>query len=108
MKQIRMAAAVSVYCLLPFFSTALGAENIPAEVQAFIADRRACDHFRGEPWDVGDQPEVRGRREFILESIQKYCTGTDKRLEFLRSKYKNDSRIIEHLRKYEERIEMAN
>jgi hypothetical protein len=94
-----------VAVLLTLSSTVLAAESLPADVQSFIDTRQTCDHFRGEPWNPGDEPEIKGRREFILDSIKKYCTGTDKRLAELRSKYTANPKIIERLREYEDHIE---
>ena len=91
--------------LFALSSMALAAESLPADVQSFIDTRQACDHFRGEPWDPGDEPEIKERREFIFESIKKYCTGTDKRLRELRSKYRDNPRVVERLREYEDHIE---
>lgn len=91
--------------LFTLSSRALAAESLPADVQSFIDTRKTCDHFRGEPWDPGDEPEVKGRREFIFESIKKYCTGTDKRLRELRSKYRDNLNVVERLRQYEDSIE---
>jgi hypothetical protein len=74
--------------------------------RAVIFDtRQACDHFRGEPWNLGDEREIKGRREFILESIKEYCTGTDKQLAELRRKYADNPKIIERLQEYEDHIE---
>lgn len=92
-----------------FFCVAIGAQafagNLPSDVRAFIDKRDGCDHFRGEPWDPGDDPLVKDRREFILENINKLCTGTDKQLTELREKYRNNSAVIERLRQYEDNIE---
>ncbi len=88
-------------------STGATAHDLPADVQSFIDARDGCDHFRGEPWGAGDDPEVKERREFIFENIKKLCTGTDKRLAELRSKYRNNNPVvIERLRVYEDSIEM--
>ena len=94
-----------VVALLTLSSTVLAAESLPADVQSFVDTRQTCDHFRGEPWNLGDEPEIKGRREFILESIKKYCTGSDKRLAELRRKYRDNPKIIERLREYEDYIE---
>jgi hypothetical protein len=91
--------------LFTLSSKALAAESLPTDVQSFIDTRQACDHFRGEPWNPGDEPEIKARREFIFESIMKYCTGTDKRLRELRNKYRDNPKIVERLREYEDRIE---
>lgn len=77
---------------------------LPPEVEAFIHDRDLCDHFRGEPSE-GNSPEQIKRREFIVESLEIYCPGTDRRLAALKKRYKDDVRVVERLNKYEERIE---
>lgn len=79
--------------------------NLPTDVKSFVDQRGGCDHFRGEPWDGGDDPEVKERREFIFKNINDLCTGTDKRLAELRKKYRYDPMIIELLIGYEDRIE---
>ncbi len=96
--------------LFLFFCAAMSigadAHDLPADVQSFIDARDGCDHFRGEPWGAGDDPEVKERREFIFENIKKLCTGTDKRLAELRIKYRNDPVMVERLRVYEDSIEL--
>jgi len=79
--------------------------NLPAEVKSFVDQRDGCDHFRGEPWDGGDDPDVKERREFIFQNIKELCTGADRRLRELRKKYRNDKVITELLKGYEDRIE---
>jgi len=79
--------------------------TLPVDVKSFVDQRDGCDHFRGEPWARGDNPDVQERREFIFQNIKILCTGTDGRLEKLRNKYRDDRAIIEHLKNYEDRIE---
>jgi hypothetical protein len=79
-------------------------DPIPPEVTAFIKDRDSCDHFRGEPYE-GNSPEQIARREFIHESLEIFCPGTDRRLAALKKRYKNNAEVMQHLNKYEERIE---
>ena len=81
------------------------ASELPRDVQAFIGQREGCDHFRGEPWDPGEQPETKERREFIFKNIKELCTGTDKRLADLRRKYQNNARVIDRLKNFEDKIE---
>jgi hypothetical protein len=76
--------------------------DFPPEVVSFIGDREACEHFLGEPYE-GESPEMKERREFISESLDIYCAGTDKRLAALRKRYKTSPVIIERLKKYEEK-----
>ena len=80
--------------------------DLPSDVRSFVDKRDGCDHFRGEPWSGGDDPEVKERREFIFQNIKDLCTGTDRRLNELRTKYRNDRVISEHLKRYEDRIEL--
>jgi hypothetical protein len=92
------------FLLLAFCNA--GASELPSEIQSFIDDRDICDHFRGEPWDSGNEPDVKERREFISKSIKKFCTGTDKRLFNLRQKYRNNQDVIERMSDYEDAIEL--
>ena len=78
--------------------------NFPPEVKKFIVHRDVCDHFRGEPYE-GNSPEQIERREFIIQSIEIYCPGTDRQLAALKKRYKNNSEAIKHLTRYEETVE---
>lgn len=78
--------------------------HLPPEVQEFIANRDLCDHFRGEPFE-GNSPEQIKRREFVFQSIEIYCPGTDRRLAALKKRYKNDSGAMKRLSEYEEKSE---
>ena len=77
---------------------------LPPEVDAFIRDRDLCDHFRGEPQE-GSSPAQIERLEFIIESLEIYCPGTDRRLAALKKRYKNNSDVLLRLNRYEEAIE---
>ncbi|NMM28710.1 MAG: hypothetical protein HHJ12_15820 [Glaciimonas sp.] len=83
-----------------------GASELPSDVKSFIDDREGCDHFRGEPWDSGSDPDIKERREFIFENIKQLCTGTDKRLATLRRKHRSNLNVIERLSDYEDTIEL--
>jgi hypothetical protein len=77
---------------------------LPPEVGAFMEGREACDHFRGEPHE-GNSPEQIERRNFIFESLEIYCPGTDRRLAALKKRYEDNAEVMNRLRKYEDRIE---
>ena len=79
--------------------------NLPTDVKSFVEQRDGCDHFRGEPWPEGNNPEDKERRDFISKNLKNLCTGTDNSLKKLRNKYRNNPAIVELLRKYEDRIE---
>jgi hypothetical protein len=97
-----------LYFGLLFFTLAapVSAGNValPPEVQSFISDRDTCDHFRGEPVE-GTSPEQIKRREFVAESLEIFCAGTDRRLAALKKRYKNNSEVTKRLNQYEENIE---
>ena len=77
---------------------------LPSEVKAFIVDRDLCDHFRAEPYE-GNSPEQIERREFISQSLEIFCPGTDRRLAALKKRYKDNAKIMKLLNGYEEKIE---
>ncbi|WP_414222067.1 hypothetical protein [Cupriavidus necator] len=81
-------------------------KGLPQEVKSYIAERNICDHFRGEPIE-GNSPEQIERREFVADSLDIYCSGTDKRLAALKRRYKNNRAAMDKLSQYEERIEGA-
>jgi wobble nucleotide-excising tRNase len=80
--------------------------TLPKEVKRFIAERNICDHFRGEPAE-GNSPEQIERREFVIDSLDIYCSGTDKRLAALKRRHKNNRAAMDKLNQYEEKIEGA-
>ena len=74
-------------------------KGLPADVATFKERRDLCDHFRGEePYDAE-------RRTFLEESMNKYCTGTDKELASLKRRYKGNTVVLKVLSEYEETIE---
>lgn len=77
----------------------------PGDVSTFVDRRDGCDHFRGEPWDLGDDPEVEKRREFIFRQVKTLCKGTDKQLAGLRKKYAKNKEVVQKLAGYEDAIE---
>jgi len=80
--------------------------SLPLDVKSFVDRRDGCDHFRGEPWNEGDDPEIKERRELIFQNIKDLCTGTDRHLEELRNKYRQNRVIVELLKEYEDQIEI--
>lgn len=74
---------------------------IPAEVTVFIENRDTCDHLRGE---IPDRDQTSRARE-VADGLRKYCTGTDRELSRLRTKYASDRDIVSMLAGYESHIE---
>jgi len=89
--------------------------GFPADVRAFVDDRDACDHWRGEPWatdeEIRDTPDPTDReaqvdrRKEIIDAVNASCTGTDKRLAALKTAYASDSHVMQLLDGYEPGIE---
>lgn len=99
-------AVASGNCATELCEEAQTISPLPADVKTFVERRDGCDHFRGEPWDNGDEPEIKERREFIFQNINKLCNGTDIQLKELRDKYRDNTVVFNFLGKYENRIEM--
>ncbi|MEQ1663497.1 MAG: hypothetical protein ABL877_12465, partial [Thiobacillus sp.] len=84
----------------PWFSTVNAADaKFPSDVEAFIATRENCDHWRGEyPYD-------KEREADIHWNICQACLGTDVQLADLKIKYTNVVEIISLLNTLELEIE---
>ena len=96
-----MKTLILVPVLLFSFSSIFAAEKLPNDVRQFIAQRDACDHFRGELPD----PEEAERMREVTGQIEKRCRGTDRRLRLLRKKYGSDASVKKRLNVYDEQIE---
>lgn len=79
--------------------------QLPPDVDAFVRDRDLCDHFRGEPTEGVSREDVE-RRDFVRESVEIHCPGTDRRLAALKRRYARDQGVMKRLAAYEERIGM--
>ena len=72
---------------------------LPPDVTRFAERRDLCDHFRGEePYDAE-------RRKFLETRVRELCTGTDRKLLTLKSKYKASLHVLSRLNEYEPAIE---
>jgi hypothetical protein len=91
--------------LLLLTACAFAQSKLPSDVRAFVDRRNGCDHFRGEPWDLGDDAEVKERREFIFRQINTLCRGTDRQLARLQKKYAKNNEVVKKLAGYEDAIE---
>ena len=75
--------------------------GFPPDVRAFIEDRALCDHFRGEPWPEDDGADSRERRLEIVAGVRSACTGTDDRLQALKSRYRDDPAVMQAISGYD-------
>ena len=78
--------------------------SLTQDVDAFVIEREACDHFREEPTE-GSSPDQIERRDFIQDSFDIYCAGTDRRLAALKHRFKNNPAVIAQLSGYETSVE---
>ena len=53
----------------------------------------------------GTNPEQLKRREFVAESLEIFCAGTDRRLAALKRRYKSNAEVMKRLNQYEDNIE---
>lgn len=93
--------------LIAVFWTGIAAAQtkpVPEEVLAFVKGRKVCEHFLGEPVDA-NTAEQRERRDFVADSIDIYCSGTNKRLAALKRRYQKNIAAMALLRQFEERVE---
>ena len=97
MKTLVLVPVLLVFSLSPIFA----AEKLPNDVRQFIAQRDACDHFRGE---LPEPEEVERMRE-VTSQAEKRCRGTDRRLRSLKKKYDSDANVKKRLNVYDEQIE---
>lgn len=77
----------------------MAAESLPKDVNSFIEQRGACDHWRGE---YGYDEEQQAQ---IDVAVCETCVGTDERLAKLKRKYKAQQKILTRLNKFEADIE---
>ena len=76
------------------------------DVDTFIAEREVCEHFLGEPTEGSSQEQIE-RREFVRDSIDLYCAGTDRRLAALRRRFAAYPAVIARLALFEATTEAA-
>ena len=97
MKTLVLVPVLLLFSLSPIFA----AEKLPNDVRQFIAQRDACDHFRGE---LPEPEEVERMRE-VTSQAERRCRGTDRRLRSLKKKYDSDANVKKRLKVYDEQIE---
>ena len=78
--------------------------RLTQDVDAFVIERQACDHFREEPTE-GSSPDQIERREFVRDSFDIYCAGTDRRLAALKHRFKDNPAVMARLSGYETSVE---
>jgi hypothetical protein len=80
------------------------AQEMPTEVARFLEERKVCEHFLAEPVE-GSTLGERERRDFVADSVDIYCAGTDKRLAALKRRYAANRTVMGTLKALEEKLE---
>lgn len=94
-----MATLLAISLLPSQASHASDKTKLPKDIATFIKNRDGCDHFRGE------EAYDKERQQFLEKQMRQWCTGTDKKLQLLKLKYKSNEKIMGMLNQYEEQIE---
>lgn len=76
-------------------------DTYPKDVEFFINDRKEWEHFLKE---ISGDLTINNTKNLNIQ-FDKYCKGTDKVLEELKTKYKDNPNISKKLSQYEENIE---
>ena len=71
------------------FGVTSAEESLPKDVQVFIKNADACDHFAGE-FDGGLSTK---RQREVERQVVRYCRPAQKQLQQLSKKYIDDPRI---------------
>jgi hypothetical protein len=75
---------------------ALANETVPKDVQKFIRDAEACEHFAGE---FDDSLSTARKRE-IERSVVTYCKRAQHQLKNLSARYARNARVTEIIRNH--------
>lgn len=68
--------------------------DLPQDVAAYIERRNECEHF------IGEEPYDEERREYLTRVIRETCTGSNRDLAALRSKYRDRPEVLEALAEF--------
>ena len=92
---MRTKIAISVICLMTA-AVAFAKDRIPKDVQTFIDNADACEHFAGE----FDSDLSKQRKKEIARGVVRHCQAAQKQLKGLTAKYKNDPKVTEIIRSH--------
>jgi hypothetical protein len=93
-------AALILSALISFSLPCAADVALPPDVTKFIDHRNLCDHFRGE---AGDNTPA--RESEIDKNIDRYCTGTDRKLAKLKKKYHDNKDVMAALSQFAKKID---
>ena len=93
---------IKILLLFAFSTVASYADGtLPGDVEKYVSKREGCDHMRGEI----PEPNQKARMREVQREIRRLCTGTDKKLNKLKTKYAADPEIMARLNEFEPEIE---
>jgi hypothetical protein len=99
---MRKACLILSVCLLAHAHAPAPATAIlPSDVATFIEDRGMCESLAGEFPD----PKQREQFDAFLRKMERYCSGTDRKLADLKKKYRGNKAVLRRLNEYDPRLE---
>lgn len=90
---MRTETPTLIACLL-LSARALATEPAPKDVQNFIRNAEACEHFAGE-FDSGLSEQ---RQRELERAVIRHCRAAQGQLQQLKAKYKDNPRLAELIR----------
>lgn len=87
---MRLAILALILCATQS-ALALGARQLPRDIQTFVKNAEACEHLGGE-YD-GELPK--GQKQQIIRSVRRYCGAARRQLAVLKQKYRDDQAMLE-------------
>lgn len=91
---MNLKTAVLIACFV--CDTTLAESDLPADVQLFMRNADACEHFAGE-FDGGLSEQ---RQREIEQSVVKYCQSAQQQLRQLKEKYKRAPQVMKIIRRH--------
>lgn len=94
--------ALALFTLALNSGVASAKDTMPLDVRKFLINADKCLHLSGE-WDV-DLPDE--NKTEIKQGIDKYCKISKIQLDKLSTKYSQNEKIIEELKKYDDSVKL--
>lgn len=94
----------ALFVAIPLLATAFiarGADPLPADVQAYLERRRACEHF------IGEEPFDAARRRFLHLRILQTCSGINEQGQATRELHGDNPKVLKLLEAHSEPIVLA-
>lgn len=84
--------------LIGVLALAAQAQDLPPDVESFLARRSACEHF------IGEEPYDEERRRFLALRIRQACSGINEQGAATRELHRDSPAVLEALEPHREPI----